>query len=104
MATLGWGMMQNDALMGRVCLVTQWKKKYAAFSKTLPGQALFLTFIFFLFRTGIIWKLLNLLFIAWWLAPFLFLLVGKFSPKVCLPFPPCSLPARRMPQKCQRQM
>ena len=94
--------MQNDVLMGSVCPITQWKKKYAAFSKTLPGQALFLTFIFFLFRTGIIWKLLNLLFIAWWLAPFLFLLVGKFSPKVRLPVPPSSLPARRCVCSCHK--
>jgi len=60
----------------------QWRKKYAEFSRTLPGQAVFLTFIFFLFRSGIIWKMLNLLFIAWWLAPFLFFVIGKFSPKV----------------------
>jgi hypothetical protein len=58
-----------------------WRKKYAEFSRTLPGQAVFLTFIFFLFRSGIIWKMLNLLFIAWWLAPFLFFVIGKFSPK-----------------------
>lgn len=58
-----------------------WRKKYVEFSKTLPGQAAFLTFVFFLFRSGIIWKILNLLFLAWWLAPFLFFITGKFSPK-----------------------
>jgi hypothetical protein len=58
-----------------------WRKKYTEFSRTLPGQAMILAFVFFLFSSGIIWKLLNLLFIAWWLAPFLFLLVGRFSPK-----------------------
>lgn len=58
-----------------------WRKKYVAFSRTLPGQAVFLTFIFFLFRSGIIWKILNVVFIAWWLAPFLFFVFNKFSPK-----------------------
>ena len=57
----------------------QWRKRYSEFSKTLPGQALFLSAVFFLFWSGIAWRLLNFVFIAWWLSPFIFLLYSKVT-------------------------
>ena len=55
----------------------QWRKRYTEFSKTLPGQVVFLSAVFFLFWSGIAWRLLNFVFIAWWLSPFIFLPVLK---------------------------
>ena len=51
----------------------QWRKQYAAFSKTAMGQAVFFAGLFFLCYTGLIFKLLNLLFILWWIAPLIIL-------------------------------
>lgn len=62
--------------------VLQWRRRYSEFSKTSIGQATFLAGVFLLFYTGIAFKILNLLFILWWLAPFLFLVFNKFSPQV----------------------
>lgn len=59
----------------------QWRRQYSSFSKTGLGQATFLGGIFLLFYTGIAFKLLNLLFILWWLAPFLFILFNKLNPQ-----------------------
>ena len=53
--------------------VLQWRKQYAAFSKTAMGQAVFFAGLFFLFYTGLIFKLLNLLFILWWITPLIIL-------------------------------
>ena len=51
----------------------QWRKQYATFSKTTAGQAVFLAGLFVLCYTGLLFKLLNLLFILWWLAPLIIL-------------------------------
>ena len=51
----------------------QWRKQYAAFSRTPVGQAVFFAGLIFLCYTGLIFKLLNLLFILWWLAPLIIL-------------------------------
>lgn len=58
----------------------QWRKKYAAFSKSPTslsglnaGQAVFLAGLIFLCYTGLIFKLLNLLLILWWFAPLVIL-------------------------------
>ena len=63
-------------------LFLQWQKQYREFSKTSFGQATFLAGVFLLFYTGIAFKILNLVFILWWLAPFLFLLISKVNPQV----------------------
>ncbi len=51
----------------------QWRKQYAAFSKTSAGQAVFVAGLVLLCYTGLIFKLLNLLFILWWFAPLIIL-------------------------------
>ena len=51
----------------------QWRKQYAAFSKTPAGQAVFIAGLLLLCYTGLIFKLLNLLFILWWFAPLIIL-------------------------------
>ena len=51
----------------------QWRKQYAAFSKTSAGQAVFVAALVLLCYTGLIFKLLNLLFILWWFAPLVIL-------------------------------
>ena len=62
---------KNYALMSPVPV--QWRKQYAAFSKTSAGQAVFVAALVFLCYTGLIFKLLNLLFILWWFAPLVIL-------------------------------
>ena len=51
----------------------QWRKQYAAFSRTSAGQAVFVAALVLLCYTGLIFKLLNLLFILWWFAPLIIL-------------------------------
>ncbi|CAL5220568.1 g2606 [Coccomyxa viridis] len=51
----------------------KWRKQYAAFSKTTAGQAAFFAGLFVLCYTGLLFRLLNLLFILWWLAPLVIL-------------------------------
>lgn len=50
-------------------LALQWRRQYAEFSKTTAGQVVFFGLLFFLCYSGAIWRLLNLLFILWWVAP-----------------------------------
>ncbi len=47
----------------------QWKRQYAEFSKTTLGQVVFFAAFFFLCYSGLVWRLLNLVFILWWVAP-----------------------------------
>ncbi len=49
--------------------VVQWKRQYAEFSKTTAGQIVFFAAFFFVCYSGLIWRILNLLFILWWIAP-----------------------------------
>ncbi|CAL8464345.1 g3880 [Coccomyxa elongata] len=46
-----------------------WKRQYAEFSKTTAGQIVFFAAFFFVCYSGLIWRILNLLFILWWIAP-----------------------------------
>ncbi|EIE18694.1 hypothetical protein COCSUDRAFT_60004 [Coccomyxa subellipsoidea C-169] len=46
-----------------------WKRQYAKFSKTTLGQVVFFAAFFFLCYSGLVWRLLNLVFILWWVAP-----------------------------------
>ena len=52
---------------------TQWRRQYKEFSGTPLGRAAFLTGIFLLFYTGIAFRLLNLLFLLWWIGPLIVL-------------------------------
>ena len=74
--TICWGKVCyiNDGL----CCALQWQKKYGEFSRTVWGQAFTLGLVFFLLYTGIAFKLLNLLFILWWLAPFILVPMSKY--------------------------
>lgn len=61
--SFGWAIAQGTD----VCV--QWRKQYAEFHKTTAGKVVFYGAIWFLFSTGIAFRLLNLLFIMWWVAP-----------------------------------
>ena len=66
----------------------QWRKQYAAFSKTTAGQAAFFAGLFVLCYTGLLFRLLNLLFILWWLAPLVILpLLNAASRQASILFP-----------------
>jgi len=64
----------------------QWRRQYNAFSKTLPGKVLWIAFLIWGFRSGLFFRLLNILSILFWLAPLIILpLARKFSQQVgCL--------------------
>jgi len=64
----------------------QWRRQYNAFSKALPGKVLWIAFLIWGFRTGLFFRLLNILSILFWLAPLIILpLARKFSQQVgCL--------------------
>lgn len=58
----------------------QWRRQYNAFSKTLPGKVLWIAFLIWGFRSGLFFRLLNILSILFWLAPLIILpLARKFS-------------------------
>ena len=57
----------------KLTVPVQWRKQYAAFSKTSAGQAVLVAALVLLCYTGLIFKLLNLLFILWWFAPLIIL-------------------------------
>lgn len=66
----------------------QWRKQYATFSKTTAGQAVFFAGLFLLCYTGLLFKLLNLLFILWWLAPLIILpILNAAGRQASTPFP-----------------
>lgn len=73
-----------------ICRV-QWRRQYKEFSGTPLGRAAFLGAVFFLFYTGIAFRLLNLLFLLWWIGPLIVLpLLQAASRKVRPPLPqPC---------------
>ena len=65
-----------------ICLpLAQWQRQYAKFSRTRLGQFTFLGVLAFLAYTGILFRLLNLLFILWWLAPLLILPLSNYLNK-----------------------
>ena len=71
----------------------QWRRQYQEFSGTPLGRAAFLGGVFLLFYTGIAFRLLNLLFLLWWLGPLIVLpLLQAASRKVrpLLPQPCCA--------------
>ena len=51
----------------------QWRRQYKEFSGTPLGRAAFLGGVFLLFYTGIAFRLLNLLFLLWWIGPLIVL-------------------------------
>ncbi|KAK9839876.1 hypothetical protein WJX81_007992 [Elliptochloris bilobata] len=51
----------------------KWRRQYKDFSGTPLGRAAFLTGIFLLFYTGIAFRLLNMLFLLWWIGPLIVL-------------------------------
>ena len=70
-----------------ICCV-QWRRQYKEFSGTPLGRAAFLGGVFLLFYTGIAFRLLNLLFLLWWIGPLIVLpLLQAASRKVRLLLP-----------------
>lgn len=51
----------------------QWRRQYSAFSKTLPGKVLFWGLLFWGFRSGLFFRLLNIVSILFWVAPLIIL-------------------------------
>ena len=51
----------------------QWRRQYKEFSGTPLGRAAFLGGVFLLFYTGLAFRLLNLLFLLWWIGPLIVL-------------------------------
>ena len=62
-------------------LSAQWQRQYAHFSRTRLGQLTFVGALAFLAYTGLLFRLLNLLFILWWLAPLLILPLSNYLNK-----------------------
>lgn len=51
----------------------QWRRQYKEFAATPVGRGAFLAGVFLLFYTGIAVRLLNLLFLLWWVGPLIVL-------------------------------
>lgn len=55
----------------------QWGRKYSQFSRTPFGQVATTAFVVYLFASGVAFKLLNILFILWWLLPIIALPLAR---------------------------
>ena len=55
----------------------QWMRKYSRFSQTTLGQIATTAFVVYLFASGLAFKLLNVLFILWWLLPIIALPLAR---------------------------
>ncbi|KAK9789931.1 hypothetical protein WJX73_009412 [Symbiochloris irregularis] len=55
----------------------KWGKQYSQFSKTSLGQVVTTAFIVYLFASGLAFRLLNILFILWWLLPIIALPLAR---------------------------
>lgn len=63
--------------------VSQWRRQYGAFSKTLPGQIFQIAVLVWFFRSGLFFKLLNFIFILFWIVPLVLVPLGrKYSKQV----------------------
>ena len=71
-----------QALKGsRGCARSQWRRRYGEFSRTRLGQASLFAGLLLLAYSGILFRLLNALFILWWLAPLFILPLSSFLNK-----------------------
>ena len=65
-------------------LCMQWTKSYSRFSQTTLGQVTNTVLVVYLFTSGLFFKLLNILFILWWLLPIIALpLARRRNQQVC---------------------
>lgn len=55
----------------------QWRRQYGAFSKTLPGQIFQIAVLVWFFRSGLFFKLLNFIFILFWIVPLILVPLGR---------------------------
>ena len=62
---------------GVKCVVVQWGRQYSQFSKTTLGQVVTTAFVVYLFASGLAFRLLNILFILWWLLPIIALPLAR---------------------------
>lgn len=73
----------SDGLLSRAIWLLQWKAQYESFSQTPMGKALVFGFVFYLFYTGFVFRIINFLLLIWWLAPIVLLpLSGYINKKV----------------------
>lgn len=59
----------------------RWKKQYDKFSNTLPGKVAWTAFLVWGFYSGVFFRLLNLVFLLWWLAPIFLLPLAQRANK-----------------------
>ena len=55
----------TDTLPGAL----QWKKRYDSFSRTPLGKLAWTAFLVWGFYSGLFFRMLNILFLLWWIAP-----------------------------------